>query len=235
MVVGVVGARGYVGSELVKAFEGVPSCEAVSITRENYPAMQAGEYDVLVNAAMPSARFWAKNHPREDFAETVQKTADLVYGWRFKKFVHISSVSARCQLDTVYGRHKAAAEALVHFGGNLIVRFGALYSDGLKKGVLMDMLHGRQVFVDGKSRYCFTPLAFAAGWVAKNFERTGIVEVGAKHAIPLEEVARRIKARVEFEGALDHQEIQNPEPDFPEARDVLAFMEVAKQRMHRVQ
>jgi nucleoside-diphosphate-sugar epimerase len=221
----VVGAKGYVGSALAASFRKLPSCTVVEVTRENYGAMQAREYDVLVNAAMPSARFWAKNNPREDFTETVQKTADLVYGWRFKKFVQISSVSARCQLDTVYGRHKAAAEAICNFGDNLVVRFGALYSEELKKGVLMDMLQGKKVFVDGRSRYCFTPLSFAADWVARNLGRTGIVEVGARNAIALEEVAWHIGAKVEFEGVLDHQEIVNPAPDFPEAREVLAFME----------
>ena len=235
MVVGIVGARGYVGSALLKSFENVVSCKVLPIIRENYSAMQAEEYDVLINAAMPSARFWAKNNPAEDFIETVKKTADLIYNWRFKKFVQISSVSARCQLGTVYGRHKAAAEALCNFGDNTVVRLGALYSDALKKGVLIDMLEGRRVFVDGKSRYCFTPLEFVAGWIARNLERTGVVEVGAKNAVPLEEVARYIGAHVEFEGARDDQEIQNPEPDFPEAREVLAFMEVAKQRLHRLQ
>ena len=42
---------------------------------------------------MPSGRFAAKNKPLDDFRETVQKTADLFYGWKFRRFVQISSVS----------------------------------------------------------------------------------------------------------------------------------------------
>src|SRR3989338_2908445 len=179
MVVGVVGAKGYVGSALLKSLAEIESCSALSITREIYAEMQDREYDVLINSAMPSARYWAKNNPNEDFIETVKKTADLIYGWHFQKFIQISSVSARCQLDTVYGRHKAAAESICNFGDNLIVRFGALYSHDLKKGVLMDMLQGKKVFVDAKSRYCFTPLDFAADWVVNHLDRVGIVEVGA--------------------------------------------------------
>ena len=38
------------------------------VTRENYEeARDARKYDILINAAMPSKRFWAKNNPYKDF------------------------------------------------------------------------------------------------------------------------------------------------------------------------
>src|SRR3989344_9324519 len=104
--VAVVGAHGYVGGALCAALVKDASHSVTEVTRENYAEMQKGEYDVLINCAMPGARFFAKNNPEQDFVETVQKTVDLVYGWKYKKFVQVSTVSARCQLDTVYGRHK---------------------------------------------------------------------------------------------------------------------------------
>ncbi|MFA7309531.1 MAG: NAD(P)-dependent oxidoreductase, partial [Candidatus Paceibacterota bacterium] len=154
--IAIVGAKGYVGGALSAALARDASYTAVRVTRDNYTEMQKGEYDILVNCAMPSGRFFAKNNPEQDFIETVKKTGDLLYEWKFKKFVQISTVSARCQLDTVYGRHKAAAEKLCDFGDNLIVRLGAMYSPDLAKGVLVDMMQGKKVFVDGESRYCFT-------------------------------------------------------------------------------
>lgn len=223
--IAVVGAKGYVGSALCAALARVASHSVSEVTRENYAEMRKGEYDILINCAMPSARFFAKNNPDKDFTETVQKTADLLYGWKFKKFVQISTVSARCQLDTVYGRHKAAAEKLCDFGGNLIVRLGSMYSAELKKGVLMDIVQGKKVFVDGESRYCFTPLDFVAQWIATHLDRNDIVEVGARNAIALRDIAKHLAANIEFEGALDHQEIVDPEPSFPDARDVLAFLD----------
>ena len=177
-----------------------------------------------------SGRFRAKNNPDKDFVETVQKTADLIYGWRYGKFVQISTVSARCQLDTVYGRHKAAAEKICGFGDNLIVRLGPMYSRELSKGVLVDMLQGRKVFVDEESRYCFAPLEFVASWIAGNLGRSGIVEVGARTAISLREAADHIGADVEFAGAVDNQEIEHPEPGFPDAREVLGFLDEMKKR-----
>lgn len=226
--IAVVGARGYLGSALCRAFVNDSRYIVTPVTRENYEEMKANEYDILVNCAMPSARFWAKNNPEKDFVETVEKTAKLLYGWKFKKFVQVSTVSARSQLDTVYGRHKAAAEKLVDFGENLIVRFGAIYGKEMKKGVLVDILEGKKVFVDGESRYCFAYVDFCALWIASHLERKGIVEVGGKNAVALIDVAKHLGKEIEFDGALDHQEIENPEADFPEASDVFKFFDNAK-------
>jgi hypothetical protein len=173
---------------------------------------------------MPAGRFWAKNNPAADFKESVQKTADLFYGWQFKKFIQISSVSARCQLDTVYGRHKAAAENVCNDGKSLIVRLGPMFAETLSKGVLIDMLQKKPVFIAGESRYCFTSLGFVASWIATHTDRRGIVEVGARNALELREVARHLNAPVEFSGPIDHQEIPEPESDFPPAEDVYEFL-----------
>lgn len=223
--VAIVGAGGYVGSALAAALARHPSYNLVRVTRENYVEAREGAYDILVNAAMPSGRFFAKNNPMHDFAETVQKTADLFYGWQFKKFVQISTVSARCQLETVYGRHKAAAERICSAGEHLIIRLGPMYSPDLAKGVLVDMMEGRTVFAHAASRYCFAPLAFVAEWIASHLDRSGVVEVGAKNALALSEVVAYLGKTVSFEGALDHQEIENPAPEFPDARDVFAFLD----------
>lgn len=231
--VAVVGANGYVGSALCAALARDPNHVITAITRANYVEMREMRSDVLINSAMSSGRFWAKTNPDKDFVETVQKTADLIYGWRFGKFVQISTVSSRCQVDTVYGRHKAAAEKICEFGDNLVVRLGPMYSHGLSKGVLVDMLHGRKVFVDGESRYCFAHLDFVTAWIAANLRRSGIVEVGARNSIRLGDVGDYLGAKVEFEGPVDHQEIENPGPDFPDARDVFGFLDQMKKHIQQ--
>jgi nucleoside-diphosphate-sugar epimerase len=177
---------------------------------------------------MPSGRFWAKNNPEKDYEENVEKTVRFLKEWKYKKFVQISTVSARCQLDTVYGRHKAAAEKLCNFADNLIVRLGALYGGNMTKGVLVDMLQGKKVFVDGASRYSFVSVDVATEWIAKNLHRSGIVEFGGKNAIALQDVAKHLQKDMEFEGELDHQDIESPDDDFPEASDVLAFLDSQK-------
>src|SRR3989344_8976762 len=223
--VAVVGAKVYVGGALCAALAKDASYSVPQVARENYARMQNGEYDILVNCAMPSARFAAKNDPGHDFVETVQKTADLVYGWKYKKFVQISTVSSRCQLDTVYGRHKATAEKICGFDKNLICRLGPMYNQELKKGVLIDILQNKKVFVAGESRYCFSPVSFVADWIVSHLDYSGIIEVGGQNAITLKDVAEHLGKKIEFEGVIDHQEIENPAPEFPEAREVLKFFD----------
>ncbi len=223
--VGIIGANGFVGKALCAALHSHAEYEAVPIVRASYDVHQKEAFDVLINCAMPSARFWAKQHPQQDFEETVTKTANLLYGWNTKKLIQVSTVSARCQLDTVYGRHKAAAERLCDSATALIVRCGALYSPDMTKGVLMDMVHKKKVFIDGASRYCFAPVSFVAGWIVSNLSRAGIVEIGGRSAISLQEIADHLGGGIEFEGAIDHQEVDGLEPGLPEARDVLAFLD----------
>lgn len=229
--IAVVGANGWVGRALCAALAKDRDHAVTAVTRGDYERAREKSYDCVINSAMPSARFWAKNNPAEDFTETVAKTAGLLYGWKFKKFVQISTVSARCQPDTVYGRHKAAAESLCAGGDGLILRLGPMYGPGMKKGVLVDMLEGKKVFIDGESRYGFAPLEFVSGWIAANLHRSGIAEVGAKNGIRLKDVANHLGVAIQFEGPVDHQEIQNPGPDYPDARLVLAFLDAAKKQM----
>ena len=202
--VAVVGARGYVGSALSAELINTRRYSVTAVTRENYAEIQKDIFDILINCAMPSARFWAKNNPEKDYLETVEKTARLLYDWKFKKFVQISSISARSQLDTVYGRHKAAAELLIDSAEHRIVRLGPMYSRELQKGVLVDIREGKKVFVSGESRYCFAPLRFNAGWIATHLDRKGIVEVGAHNSISLQDLAAELGISASFEGELDH-------------------------------
>ena len=225
------GAKGFVGSELHKAL--LQNGEDVlPVTRDNFDAsLNSHEFDCVINAAMPAGRFKAQNDPLWDFRETVEKTAKILYQTRFKKFVQISSVSARCQLDTIYGRHKLAAESLVCGVPHLIVRLGPMFGPTLAKGVLMDMLKGNRVFVGGASRYAFAPLSFVADWISRNLDRQGVVEVGARNSMSLADLARRLNLPVEFQGREDHQEMQIIEPGYPDVELVLEYMNKMKKEL----
>lgn len=222
MRVAVVGASGFFGSALTRVLAGQGHA-VTAVTRGNYEEAQAHSYDVLINTAMPSKRFWAKHHPELDFVETVGKTADLLYGWTFSRFVHISSVSARCERDTVYGRHKATAEVLCERPDALVVRLTALYGPAMTKGSIVDIVSGNPVCVDAESRYAFTPVDFAAQWVGTHLEDTGLVEVGARDTVSLRDVADALGRTVSFSGPREEQTVVNPQPTWPSAREVITF------------
>src|SRR3954466_12427227 len=156
MKLAVIGACGFVGSVIADAVEATGRVDLRRVTRANYmEAKSEGDYDVIVNAAMPSGRFWADNNPDADFRETVEKTYQIRRDFAPAKLIQISSVSARCQLDRTYGRHKRAAEAIADDGRNLVVRLGPLYHETLSKGAIIDILLNRPVYVAGESRYAF--------------------------------------------------------------------------------
>ncbi|WP_433684729.1 hypothetical protein [Nocardia sp. CA-119907] len=224
--VAVVGAAGYVGSELVAALRRGGDCDVVPVVRADHDRLRdAGHYDVLVNAACPSKRYWAEHNPADDHTETVRKTERLRQDWKWDRFVQISSISARTQLDTVYGRHRVEAEQLCG-PADLIVRLGPMYGGDYRKGVLADLVADRPVYASGTSRQSFAPVAWCAEWIAARLDRTGLAEVGARTAVTLAEVRDAVGSRSEF--AKDYVDDQFPvtgtEPDWPDARDVIGWL-----------
>lgn len=223
--IALIGAHGFVGSALLTELQKNRALQVRAVTRENYTVWKKRGYDIVINAAMPSGRFFAKNNPEKDFIETVQKTADIVYGWKYKKLIQISTISARTEQESIYGKHKKAAEILCNDKNNLIIRLSALYGETLTKGALIDILNKKKVYLDKKSRYSFMNLSFVCQWIGKNLDKTGVQELGAKNTISLEEIVKHFNLKISFEGRLDIQEIQNPLPDFPNAKEVLGFLQ----------
>ena len=223
--IALIGSNGFVGESISKYILNHKDILITCVTRENYEeARDKKEYDILINAAMPSKRFWAKKNPYKDFIETVEKTFNIVNEWKSSKIIQISSISARSQLNTTYGRHKAAAEKLIDDKNNLILRLGPMYGKSLTKGVLIDMKNNAPVYVSKESLYCFAPVDWIGEWICKNMHLTGIVELGGNNPIKLEEVAQRIGSKSIFSGPIDNQIISKKINQAPEARNVIDFI-----------
>lgn len=231
ITVAVFGANGFVGKSLCASLSSL-GYQVVPVTRDNYSESIGKYYNIVINSATPAARFWAKNNPDKDFLETVQKTANIFYGCTFDKFVQISTVSARCQLDTVYGRHKLAAESICNYGNHLIVRLSSMFGEGLQKGVLIDMLKGQKIFLDAESKYSFSSIDFVSNYIASNLEKSGVIEVGAFNVLRLLDIAHHLNVDIKFEGPLDVQEIENPDKSFPDSKEVFQYLDKLKSKFH---
>ena len=175
---------------------------------------------------MPSKRFWAKNNPDLDYKETVEKTKFFIENFDYQKFIHLSSVSARCQLNTVYGQNKKMSEELVKRNSkNLILRLGPMYGDGLDKGVLIDMLNSKTVYVSGSSKYSFTNIEWICEWILKNLDNfTGEKEIGSKDFIVLSQIVKNINSKSKFEGEIDDQIILDEDKYNTKSQDVYTFL-----------
>lgn len=221
-MIAVVGERGFFGKGLCDYFA-KQEIAYVGINRDNYGSLAATkDFDIIFNCAMPSARFAARNQPMVDFQETVQKTAMIKYDFPSAKIIQISSISASVQLDTVYGRHKKAAEQLLT-DNDLVVRLGPLYDQRLRKGALIDILRDKPVYVSGDTRYGFTPLSWVYDYLAKNLDQIGLIELGAAGYVELQNLAKILGSKSEFLGPRDDQVFDGVFQDQPNATDVVDF------------
>lgn len=200
MKVAVFGASGWVGSRVVQELEGFNDTQVVGVTRDG-PHIEGTVFDVVVNAACPSQRWSAEQDPWWDFQESVRKTEMILTRTRWSRFVQISSLSARAELDTVYGRHRLAGEALVPPGRGVVVRLGPMYGPR-GKGALFDMMADRPVYATRDTRYGYVDVSYAAAQVMRQvfLDTAGVVEIGPNGWVELGEIADALGSTSRFVG-----------------------------------
>jgi nucleoside-diphosphate-sugar epimerase len=226
MRVVLLGAAGFVGSQIAASAAQLPNVELVPVIRgQSWDGACEGA-DVVIHCANPAGRFRANSEPERDFVESVEQTCKLA---RLRKpgarWVLVSSISCRTQLDTVYGRHRRACECLALAASNtLVVRLGPMYGGHRTRDTLHDLVASRPIFVSAQTRYAYSPVAWSAAQVLHHAisSRCGLVEVGARNAIVLSELARSVGSDSEFNGPVDDQ-IPLDCPDGPDANDVVPF------------
>ena len=64
--IGIIGSSGFVGKALVISSKEL-DIPIISITKENFKKYALETFDILIHAAMPSGKYWAKNNPFEDY------------------------------------------------------------------------------------------------------------------------------------------------------------------------
>tara|TARA_Y100000768_G_C23990707_1_gene692525 strand:- start:9569 stop:10294 length:726 start_codon:yes stop_codon:yes gene_type:complete len=231
MKIAIIGSSGFFGSELQKASLLFPQNQYFYINRTNFTNFvkdYGDNIDIVINSAMPSARFWAENNPEKDFIETVQKTRLIIDSFPNAKIVQISSISARTQLNRVYGRHKRAAEVLLRNNLDLTFRLGPLYGPNLEKGVIIDLINNRNVFVSEKSKYGFTSINWAAETIIGNLNLKGTIELGAEGFLTIKELKKTLNSFSECNGQIDDQVFDKIFENTPPASNVVSFAKEKK-------
>jgi dTDP-4-dehydrorhamnose reductase len=168
MKVGIIGHSGFLG----RAFFDILSknCEVIPYDR-NCDLDTLEKCDVIINANGNSSKILAEQDPYLDFMANATFTlAVTLFATKNNIFlVHISSGEAsgvtNVNVDTAspiesllelsnYGLSKAVGEVLVQkYGARwIIIRPSGLIGQGMKKGPVFDLLNGRQVWINEKSK-----------------------------------------------------------------------------------
>ena len=108
---------------------------------------------------------------------------------------------------------------------NLVLRLGPMYGENLDKGVLIDILNSKTVYINGSSKYSFTNINWVCDWIVKNLGLySGVKEVGSKDFFILSQLAKKIKSKSNFEGEIDDQIIMSKEKYNSKSNGVLNYL-----------
>lgn len=151
------------GSDLVELLGN--DFETTAIDKDDYDAHRGASFDVLINANGNSRRFWANQHPEEDFIASTVSVRNSMNDFTFGNYIYISSSDVyenhespkTTSEDEIihpeklapYGLHKHLAEEIVQNCGKefLILRASMMLGKQLKKGPFYDMLEKSPLFV----------------------------------------------------------------------------------------
>lgn len=227
--VAIAGAAGYVGSHIARAVVASGRYHLIPVLRTDPAEELFANADIIVHAANPARRFQAEKDPVHDYKETVEKTARFFALARSKRFVLVSSLSCRTQLNTNYGRNRRSCELISLTGGNsLVVRLGPMFGGNRTNDTLHDILAGRQVFVAVETQYAYADVAWIGQKIVELLEVPGgIHEIGARNSVCLGDLCDHFASTSTFSGRDDTQ-IPECCTDGPDVQDVFRFAEKEK-------
>jgi dTDP-4-dehydrorhamnose reductase len=161
--VGVIGANGMLGSDLVNFLS--EQYRVTSISHESYNDNKGNVFDIIVNANGNSRRFWANQNPQDDFTASTSSVYKSIFDFPSSLYIYISSpdvylnhygsgntkeniITDSTRLSP-YGFNKYLSELIVKKFKDkfLIFRSSMILGTDLKKGPFYDIINNKPVFV----------------------------------------------------------------------------------------
>lgn len=162
MKAALIGYTGFVGGNLLREHP-----FAGRYNSANIESLAGGQFDLIVCAGAPAAKWKANQDPAADRA-CLGRLMAVLERVRAQRFVHISTVDVYGKTAgadentlplgaTAYGRHRLELEQFVRDRFRaLIVRLPALFGPGLKKNAIYDLIHNNQIEkIDSRSIFQF--------------------------------------------------------------------------------
>jgi nucleoside-diphosphate-sugar epimerase len=223
--VAVIGANGFVGQEICKFISQKSQLCLIPITRTDNCKRLLEKADIVIHAANSARRFSAEKDPEKDYYETVIKTFEMLSYSIGKKFILISSLSCKTQMNINYGRNRKSCELLALQQSAIIIRLGPMYGGNRKLDALHDLLAERCVYLAPETRYAYVDVEWAGKKIVDSLNlESGIYEIGAHNAISLAEIRDHFHLKCEF---LGRDDTQTPDQscDGPDAYEILRYAE----------
>jgi len=154
--VAIIGHTGFVGTYVKQLFP-----HASCYHTKNIHDIKQQTFDLVINCGIPAKKWLANKEPEQDW-NNIQTLLDCIERLETAQFVHISTIDVfdNNHFDQIsqepYGKHRRQVEDWLtsKFGEKLIIiRLGALFGFGLRKNILYDLIHNKQIQVHPQS--CF--------------------------------------------------------------------------------
>lgn len=213
----VIGACGMLGSDLVELLS--DSFKITGISRDNYHLYKGKHFNVIVNANGNSKRYWANEHPLEDFVLSTESVYRSITDFNSDLYIYISSSDVyenhsdprftveRNPIDTnnlqPYGLHKYFSETLIrrYVKNYLILRSCLILGRNLKKGPFYDIKTHNPLFITRTSRLQIittSEIAKIIDMLIRKKVKQEIFNMGGKGVFSFNDVKRYFSVNITF-------------------------------------
>lgn len=220
----VIGSTGMLGSDLVR-FLG-KSFQVIEIHKGSYQEHIGDAFDIIINANGNSRRFWANEHPYEDFVASTESVYKTIFDFSCELYIYISSSDVYenhsspkyTQEEQVmnpsrlspYGFHKYLSETIIrrYVKNYLILRSSMILGRNLKKGPFFDIFHHQPLFVSKTSKFQLITTAEIAkiiSFLINRLESRSIFNLGGVGTFSFEKINDYFKKPVSFQMKTEKQ------------------------------
>ena len=211
MNVAILGSDGFVGREVIKQLSGKYH-ELFPINRLNYLEHVGMKFDIFINCNGNSKKFWANNHPNEDFYASTVSVHKSLFDFEFNKYIYISSFDAI--QDNLYGFHKHLAEEIIlqHVKYPLILRCASIIGSNMKKGVLYDIINNNTIYVTPDSILKFITTQSLAQIIKSLIDEgtIGTYFIGSTNAIKVSDIGILLNKKIIYAQNLRKEDYDIP-------------------------